>query len=301
MSEGPLVSVVMPFLDVAAFLAEAIESVRAQTYARWELLLCDDGATDGSSDVARAYVALDPERIRYLTHEGGGNRGASAARNLGLRHARGEIIAMLDGDDVWFPDKLAAQIAILAERPDADALYGATEYWYSWTGAPEDAERDYFPPAGIAPDTLLAREELIARLLRREMMSPCTCSMVVRADAVRRAGGFVEEFRHIYTDQVFYARLSLVATVLYVDHCWDRYRRHSASAYAGVQRAGEGGVARLHFLTWLEGFLAQDGVRSGPALRIALRAALRRERHPRMFGLIDRARATLRRSTGRWR
>ena len=80
----PVVSVIMPFLDVARFLDEAIESVRAQTYPRWELLLCDDGATDGSSDIARRWTELDPARIRHLEHPDRATHGASATRNLGI-------------------------------------------------------------------------------------------------------------------------------------------------------------------------------------------------------------------------
>ena len=79
MSDPPLVSVIVPFLDVAPFLAEAIESVRGQTYTNWELLLCDDGATDGSSDIAREYAERDPARIRHLVHDGPAHQGASAA------------------------------------------------------------------------------------------------------------------------------------------------------------------------------------------------------------------------------
>jgi glycosyltransferase involved in cell wall biosynthesis len=293
-TDAPLVSVVMPVLDVERFLAEAIESVRAQTYAHWELLICDDGSTDGSAAIAQYYAKLDPARIRHLAHDDGATRGASAARNLGLRHARGEFVALLDGDDVWLPNKLEEQVAILNERPDADALYGDTLYWYGWTGAPEDAARDFTPEAGVPSGTLLAPRELITRMLRHEVMAPCTCSLIVRADAVRRSGGFVDEFRHIYTDQAFYARLSLVASVLYVDRTWDRYRRHPGSAYSTVKRRGESRTARSRFLTWLDGYLATVGDERDPALRTALHAALRRERYPRLFRLIDGLRARLR-------
>ena len=205
-------------------------------------MLCDDGASDGGSDIARRYAALDPERIRHLAHQDGGTHGASATRNLGIAASRGELIALLDGDDVWLPNKLEEQVAILDERPDADALYGDTLSWYGWTGTPEDAARDSTPKSGIPSGTLLAPRELITRMLRREITVPCTCSVIVRADAVRRSGGFVDELRYVYTDQAFYARLSMVASVLYVDRCWDRYRRHDASAYSTVQRSG--GVAR---------------------------------------------------------
>lgn len=291
----PLVSVIMPFLNAAPFLEEAIESVRAQTYPHWELLLCDDGSTDGSSAIARRFAELDPTRIRHLTHDDGETHGASAARNLGLRSARGDLVALLDGDDVWLPNKLEEQVAIMNERPDADALYGDTLSWYGWTGVPEDAARDVTPKSGMPGGTLLAPRELITRMLRHEIIVPCTCSMIVRADAVRRSGGFVDELRYIYTDQAFYARLSMVASVLYVDRCWDRYRRHAASAYSTVQRSGGSRAARSRYLTWLDGYLDTSEGERDPALRTALRAALRRVRYPRLFGVIDGVRDALRR------
>jgi glycosyltransferase involved in cell wall biosynthesis len=293
MSKTPLVSVIVPFLDVAPFLAEAIESVRKQTYANWELLLCDDGATDGSSEIARAYAQGDPARIRHLVHEGAAHQGASAARNLGLRHARGELIALLDGDDVWLPGKLAEQVAILREHPEADALYGLTELWRSWSGT----GRDELPPSGVTDGTLLPPRALLGGMLRRELLVPCTCSIVMRADAVRRAGGFANEFPGIYDDVAFYSRLSLVgSSFLFVARQWDRYRQHDASTYATVRRSKERRQGRLKYLTWLEQQIAASPAADDPGLRSALRAALRRERHPRLFAVIDGLRNALRRA-----
>ena len=294
MSAAPRVSIIVPFLNVAPFLAEAIESVRAQTYAQWELLLCDDGASDGSTAIARGYAEREPERIVYLAHEGGGNRGASEARNLGLRHARGEIIAFLDGDDVFLPHKLEQQLAIFDAHPDADAMYAMTELWYSWSGRPEDAVRDECPSMGVASNTLLAHGQLITGALRREMLMPCMCSVLVRADVARRVGGFVAEFPGMYDDQVFYTKLSLGASILFVEQCWDRYRRHPGSMYAAAHGTDVARRARMHFLTWLERYLNESGKASDPALRTALRAALRRERHPRTFAVVDGARGLLR-------
>jgi glycosyltransferase involved in cell wall biosynthesis len=287
--DAPLVSVVVPFLNVAPYLGEAIESVRAQTYAHWELLLCDDGATDGSSEIAARYATLDHARIRHLRHEGWASLGASAARNLGLRHARGELIALLDGDDVWRPEKLAEQVAILREHPEADALYGLTELWYSWTGAPEDASRDVVPPSGVASGTLLPRRALLEGMLTREVLVPCTCSIVMRADAVRRSGGFANEFPGIYDDVAFYSRLSLVGSVLFVDRCWDRYRQHPASTYAGVKRRGEGRQARKRYLEWLSDYLRRTDAWRDRSLRRALFVAKMTVRFPRLVKLLGLA------------
>src|SRR5258706_2880162 len=79
-----LVSVVVIFLNAERFISEAVESVVAQTYGNWELLLVDDGSNDGSTEIARSYAAKFPDKIRYLEHHGHENRGMSASRNLGI-------------------------------------------------------------------------------------------------------------------------------------------------------------------------------------------------------------------------
>src|SRR5438874_1836189 len=143
MNQKPLVSVITIFLNGERFIREAIESVFAQTYDNWEFFLVDDGSTDASTEIALQYAAQYPGKVRYLEHAEHQNCGMSATRNLGLRHARGTYVAFLDADDVWLSDKLARQVAIVEAQPQAAMVYGATEYWYSWTGHPEDCQRDY--------------------------------------------------------------------------------------------------------------------------------------------------------------
>src|SRR5262245_62219283 len=116
---GPRVSVVIIFLDAERFLGEAVDSVFAQTYRDWELLLVDDGSTDGSGAIARQYAEANRNRVRYLAHSQHANRGMSASRNLGVQHAVGEYVAFLDSDDVWLPSILGDQVAILDAQADA--------------------------------------------------------------------------------------------------------------------------------------------------------------------------------------
>jgi len=107
----PLVSVVTPVWNAAATLGAAVASVRAQSLGDWEMILVDDGSTDGSRALARGLAAADP-RLRVLARADNG--GAAAARNDGIRAARGRLIAFLDADDRWYPDKLARQTAFMA-------------------------------------------------------------------------------------------------------------------------------------------------------------------------------------------
>lgn len=120
---GPLVSVIMPSFNAERFIAEAIDSVLSQTVEDWELIIVDDASTDATATIAAGYQRRDP-RIRLLAQTT--NRGAASARNRGLDAARGKLIAFIDSDDIWYPDKTAKQIAAL-ERRRADIVYTAYE------------------------------------------------------------------------------------------------------------------------------------------------------------------------------
>jgi hypothetical protein len=104
-------------------------------------------------------------------------------------------------------------------------------------------------------------------------------SVLARRRAIEQVGGWEASFRHICTDQVFHAKLTLRFPVFVADGCWDRYRQHAASACHTVQQAGQSDAAFLRYLTWLEAYLAQQNVADAEVWS-ALRAALRQYRHP---------------------
>jgi glycosyltransferase involved in cell wall biosynthesis len=281
-----MVSVIIIFCNAERFIAEAIESVLAQTYDHWELLLVDDGSTDRSRMTALRYVAQYPDKVHCLEHEGHQNRGMSAARNLGIHHAQGQYVALLDADDVWLPHKLAQQVVLLNSQPDVGMVYGATQWWYSWTGRPEDRHRDFVHPLGVASDTLIQPPSLLVRFLRNEGISPCTCSILARREVLDRIGGFEESFRGLYEDQAFCAKICLDMPILASSACWYRYRQHPDSASAVAQRTGQHRAARLVFLNWLAAYLTDHEVKDMEVWR-ALETELWQCRHP----LLTRLRA----------
>ena len=115
----PLVSVIVPVYNGAAFILSALESIRAQSYANLELLVVDDGSTDNT----RAVVPQCFPDLQYLYQA---NRGPAAARNLGLQHATGEFITFLDADDLWPMGRLSHHLQLLADFPLADIVIGPT-------------------------------------------------------------------------------------------------------------------------------------------------------------------------------
>jgi glycosyltransferase involved in cell wall biosynthesis len=288
----PRVSVIMPFFNLERFIEESIESVLAQTYPHWELLLVDDGSTDGSPAIARRYSSLQPERIRYLSHEGGANRGASASRNLGIRHARGEYIALLDADDTWVPRKLQEQVAILNAHPEAGTLVGRTLYWYSWTGADRDRDRDFIDRRSLPTGRVHHPPALLVATLTGRAAVPGTCSLLARKSVIDAIGGFEEAFTRVYTDQVFYAKLFLATPVYVSGECWDRYRRHDDSSCSRAERRGDLDAWRLKYLQWFAAY-ADAGSHSYPELQRALRHAMRPWEHPRRYRIEAAARDTV--------
>lgn len=259
-NNDPLVTVIVPFFNAEKFIQEAIESVLAQTYNNWELLLVDDGSTDGSSDIAIRYAQKDSKRVRYLQHDGHKNQGLSASRNLGVRHAKGEYVAFLDADDVWLPDKLQEQVVILDSNRDAAMVYEPAEMWYSWAST-EDFRQDLVQQLGVPLNRLHSPPSLLKVFLKGKSDPPCISTILVRREAIERVGGFEEAFRGMYEDQVFSAKICLSSYVFVDSVIRCRYRKHEKSMVFSAMKTGEHAHARLEFLNWLAGYVSERGAK----------------------------------------
>lgn len=291
MNDQSLVSVIIIFLNAGkAFFEEAIASILFQTYKNWELLLVDDGSTEISTEIAKQYASLFPHKIRYLDHKGHRNRGMSATRNLGIQNAKGEYVAFLDADDIWLPQKLEKQVAILEVYPEAGMVYGSTQLWYSWTNRPEDAARDSQRLLGVKPDTLIQPPNLVPLFLQKKALAPSTCGVLIRRRVFDEVGSFEEKFRSLYEDQAFFAKVCSKVTVFVESGCWDRYRQHSdscchSSANSGNYVDGQPNSAHLDYLNWLEEYFLHQKIQD-----IQIWKALYKARwpydHPLLFRLV---------------
>ncbi len=302
-----LVSVVLIFRDEARFLDEAIQSVRGQTYPRWELLLVDDGSRDESPAIAKSHAAADPERIRYLTHPGRNNCGMSASRNLGIAESKGEYLAFLDGDDVYLPSRLERHVQAFRKIPTAAMVQSEHIRWRSWDEGSVSQRHDFARPFFAVGDQLLEPPLGLLRILRVPFLVAGICNVTVRTEVARAVGGFVDAFPSLYEDQAFVARVTLRHPVYLLQAYLARYRYHAASATRAVAEAGAAGAleaddyARAYY-DWLIALLeAHDGpdrdrthelVELARSRRARLEPTLRRRL---TRGLSGSARATLRR------
>jgi glycosyltransferase involved in cell wall biosynthesis len=151
---APLVSVVVPVYNTAQFLREALDSVFAQDYEPIEVIVVDDGSTDGSGAIAEAYP-----RVRYIRQE---NHGPAVARNAGISVARGEFVAFADADDVLLPNKLTVQVGYLIDHPDVEATI-ARQVWIT---PPPDAvpDRVWGDLDGLTPISIVVRRNTLVQL-----------------------------------------------------------------------------------------------------------------------------------------
>jgi glycosyltransferase involved in cell wall biosynthesis len=211
-SARPPVSVVVPAYDRAASIRPALDSVLRQTFSDFELIVVDDGSTDGTREVVRA---IDDPRLRLV--ETPRNMGASAARNLGIAEARGTWVAFQDSDDEWLPLKLEKQMARLL-APGAGFVAGYCGMLI--LGEPDAPDGPgaaggrltarYFP----GPEATELEGDLVVPLLRDSLIS--TQTLVARRDALREVGGFDPELRSLI-DWDCALRLAPLGPIAFVD------------------------------------------------------------------------------------
>ena len=156
------ISCIIPVFNGEAYLGEALESVFLQTLSPAEVIVVDDGSTDGTRDVIDRFG----RRVRYVRQD---NRGPAAARNRGIALANGPLLAFLDADDLWLPPKLDHQARRFAERRDLQvSVTQVRNFWIEELRAEANAMLDHRLAAvalpGYVPQTMLARREVFARV-----------------------------------------------------------------------------------------------------------------------------------------
>ncbi len=214
-SSGPIVSVVIPAYNAAPFLRETIESVLAQTYEPVEIVLVDDGSTDGTPDVAASFA----DAILYVRQA---NAGVSSARNRGLEEASGVYLCFLDADDWLYPQDLARKVELLEARPELALAHGLVEV----TGPALEPSGEVL--RGAEGEVLDALLNLIPPAI------PCPSNVLIRRSVLADVGVFDEELS-TSADYDLWLRVACEFPVGRVDEPSVKYRRHEGAMFTDVE------------------------------------------------------------------
>lgn len=257
--KAPLVSVIVPVHNAEAYVGEALDSILSQDYPSVEVIAVDDGSCDGTATVLARYQ----DRVHAVSQP---NQGAAAARNRGLALARGDYLAFLDGDDVWLPGKLTAQIAYMERHPGVDLTYGR---WAEWRREADGvfrlpAEVSALPAASWGAPPAVVREDsgwLYHRLLTGFLMT--TIAVVMRRRLFERIGGFDDALPR-GEDYDYWLRASRETEIHKLDRVMALYRQHATSTtYRCPERNYAACVIERACATW--GRRGPDGSEVDPA------------------------------------
>jgi glycosyltransferase involved in cell wall biosynthesis len=273
----PRVSVLIPAYNAAQYLSGALESVIAQTFSDWEIVLVDDGSTDSTPDIAANFKSKLGDRLVYIRQL---NRGASAARNTGLRQCRGELLAILDADDEWLPQHLEGGVRLLDANPEVGLIYGTV-----FEVDPQGRRSLPASPPG--------RSGWIARDIYLRRVPLHFCTFMLRRACIAVAGVF-DETMATTEDRDWWYRIATHYPVTYRDEITACYRTAHVSLSRDAERNFQNQMRFLTkyrgkngcgFLVWqqavaqvnkeLADSLLRDGQRTR-ALRYYARAALHR-------------------------
>jgi len=214
LNTSPKVSVVIPTYNCGRYLPETLDSVLTQTFQDYEIIVVNDGSTDNTEHVIKPFASS----IKYLS---GPNKGASAARNSGIKIARGELVAFLDADDLWDPEKLSAQVTFMDSHPEIGISYTNCSFFDGLSPATTGfEERDsallrYGRKKIANSDYILTSTALLEEFLTIQAF-PKPSTLMVRRQCFEKVGCF-DETLYICEDTQMCLRLAKYFRFGYVD------------------------------------------------------------------------------------
>ncbi|PZO18569.1 MAG: glycosyl transferase family 2 [Burkholderiales bacterium] len=252
---GPRVSVVIPVRDCKNFIQEAVRSVISQSFQDFEVLIIDDGSIDWNYKLLEELDA----RIQVICLTG---TGVSHARNVGMQHAKGEFIAFLDADDVWFPGKLRAQIRYLDAHEEVGVVFGGFSRWITdESGVFIPAHRLMKSCEELVDNEVARSGWLYIRLLSGLLVGMNTA--VIRKSVYSTIGGFNEGMR-LGEDYDFWLKASRVAEMHSLDGAVALYRIHTTSAMHRISDENHLAILlKAAYMRW--GILSPDGSKMAEA------------------------------------
>lgn len=286
MIHKPFVTAIIPFFNEETFLEETVQSVLDQDYDHWELLLVDDGSTNRSTEIAKKFASKYPAKIFYIEHDNHLNKGVSATRNLGIWKAKGTLIAFLDADDKWLPNKLSHQVSIFEKFPDIGMIAEASIYWYNWNDL---NKKNILTPVGAENDKVYDPPQMLFEIYPLKAgAAPCPCSLMIKKTTLEKIDGFEEQFvkeYQIYEDQAFLTKVYLYDKVYVSSAANNLYRQRPDSCVYTGHSKGMYHAIRKYFLHWFKKYLEKNAI-DDKKIHKLLNKSLYRYDHPNLYFLF---------------
>lgn len=219
----PLVSIITPTYNHEKYIGDCIKSVQAQTYSHWEMIIVDDGSSDNTFNIAKSFAATD-NRIQVFTQQNIGIFRLGETYNFALSKSNGKYIAVLEGDDVWLPEKLDLQISGLEKDESVVLCWGMA---YSSTF---DLKQDYKLYPNNHPVHLKYYNNWPKGIAATKLVYTCfipALTVVIRRNALEAVGGFIQNFNLPLVDLPTWQQLSLSGKFLYIDQPLGKWRIYS--------------------------------------------------------------------------
>lgn len=265
--------------------------VLKQVYTNWEIILVDDGSTDKSTSIAQDYASKFPDQIFYLEHTGHVNKAAAATRNLGVAESRGELIALLDADDIWLPNKLEEQVEIFSRFSEVSMVCEASLYWYSWNS---DKLKDEIVQIGESAGIYKPGQLAVQLYPLANGQAPCPSGIMIKSSILKKHKGFEESFvgkYQVYEDQAFLSKIYLNEYVYISPACNNYYRQRSNSVMDATRALGHYHIARKFYLDWLKCYLKENKIKNMSVNFLLWKASLSYT-NPIFYKIISRINST---------
>jgi glycosyltransferase involved in cell wall biosynthesis len=217
----PQVSVFIASYNHARYIGQALDSVLAQTYRDFEIVVVDDGSTDGSHELLLDYQQRYPDQVRYSWHAGRANKGVTATSNVGIARSQGEYLAWLGSDDVWYPHKLEKQMAHFAAQPAAGMVC-------SYATVVDENDRPFPGVMGKDVSRDAFRQLVVGNVI-------CPSTIVVTRACLNDVGVFNEKL--VYSDWELFIRIAAKYPVGFIAEPLASYRMHGRNMSVHGQAA----------------------------------------------------------------
>ncbi len=217
----PRVSVFIPHYNYARYLPQCLDSILAQTYQDFEIVIVDDGSTDNSLEILKDYQRRFPEKIHYHWHPGHANKGVAATSNLAISKAQGEYLALTGSDDVWYPEKLKLQVERLDHDPHLGMVYSYADFM--------DREGKILP--GRYGVDITSDPNPVGRML--QFCHPPAMTVIIRRQCLEDVGMFDETLQAI-DDWDLWIRVFSRWKVGFIDRPLVKYRIHGNNLSKGI-------------------------------------------------------------------